>query len=159
MWPVSRPGRHACTVGLMSVHTLARCAPWSEYSRTAVLATNCDAPLIVTLPPSLSVPPSVPVTLSGQVSVASGCASGTTQRQSWSIASLTPQWTPTQNPAIAAAVNTTNLAVTLPSGRYDKRRLRRVSQRIAMTSDLTTIARLMGLGPRTRRPRPYDGPV
>lgn len=84
----------------------------------AVLASDCNDPLVLTMPlgASLSADVTRGLSVTAVVSVAPKCIHGSTLRLQWSLASTT--WDPMSSPTVQAAFNRSVTTVTLPGNLY-----------------------------------------
>jgi len=83
--------------------------------RSAVLASSCTAPLVLTMPlaSSLSADVSRALSVTAVVSVAPNCLTGSVLRFRWSLTS--PAWDPMTSPVVASAFNRSTSSVSLPA--------------------------------------------
>lgn len=81
----------------------------------AVLASNCNNPLVLTMPlnSALSGDVSRPLSITAVVSIAPNCAVGSQLRFRWNLTS--PDWDPMAAPSVAEKFNRSVSTVNLPA--------------------------------------------
>jgi len=84
----------------------------------AVLASDCNDPLVLTMPlgSSLSADVTRGLSVTAVVSIAPKCIHGSTLRLNWSLTSTT--WDPMSSPTVQAAFNRSVTTVSLPNNAY-----------------------------------------
>ena len=83
-----------------------------------MLASDCNDPLVLTMPlgSSLSADVTRGLSVTAVVSIAPKCIHGSTLRLQWSLACTT--WDPMSSPAVQDAFNRSVTTVTLPGNMY-----------------------------------------
>jgi len=83
-----------------------------------VLASDCNDPLVLTMPlgSSLSADVTRGLSVTAVISIAPKCIHGSTLRLHWSLACTT--WDPMSSPAVQVAFNRSVTTVSLPNNAY-----------------------------------------
>jgi hypothetical protein len=90
----------------------------SEGRRAVLVASDCNAPLLVRMPSGVTAQAGAAVAINADVTVASGCATGASVRLVWTLTAIQPAWNPAINPVIATALNRSAVILNLPAASY-----------------------------------------